>query len=645
MHKQTNGTAAWEQDASAYAPLDVLKRYFGYSAFRQNQQGIVDAILAGRDVLAVMPTGAGKSVCYQVPALIMDGMAVVVSPLISLMKDQVNALAQMGVSAAYLNSSLTPAQQAQVMERAAEGSYKLIYVAPERLLMESFVKLCEAHCPSMVAIDEAHCISQWGQDFRPSYTQITDFVEALPVRVPVAAFTATATAEVRADIQACLNLRNPYAVVSTFDRPNLRFEVRTPKSKDATLLAFCRARKDSCGIVYCTSRKNVEQVCDYLDQNGIAATRYHAGLMPEERQRNQDHFLHDRKSVMVATNAFGMGINKSNVAYVVHYNMPLDLESYYQEAGRAGRDGEPAVCVLMYAPKDVRTAEFLINAGFQENAQIDGPTRKVLADRARERLRQMTFYSTTQDCLRGFILRYFGEKAPALCENCSNCSTEFQVKDVTVDAQKIISCVYRLRERNRTMGRTMVVDILHGAKTQQIEAGGFATLSTYGIMANSSKKHIRFVLDRLIEEGVLELAEGDYPTVRFCAASGEFLRQKHSLRIKVPKERKRVAAEAGRGVKRPAAGTGGSYGGSGTEGTAEGALDAQLFAQLKELRAELAAEQNVPAYQVFSNHSLHDMCRKLPRTLDEFLDVSGVGQVKAQRYGQDFLACIARYVG
>ena len=650
----------------ALDPVQVLKKHFGYSGFLANQKGVVQAILQGRDVLAVMPTGAGKSICYQVPALAMDGMAVVVSPLISLMKDQVNALNLAGVPAAYLNSTLVAAEQYQVMRQAEEGRVKLLYVAPERLLAPSFIELCRQHTPSMVAVDEAHCISQWGQDFRPSYTKINEFLDSLTARPPVCAFTATATAQVRDDIARCLSLRDPYTVVASFDRPNLRFEVRKPKSKNAALLGLClkygsvadyegdaadgaAQHKGSSGIVYCTSRRAVEEVCDFLRKNKVPATRYHAGLSAEERQKNQDDFLFDRKLVMVATNAFGMGIDKSNVAYVIHYNMPLDLESYYQEAGRAGRDGEPAICTLLYAPKDVNTAEFLINNGYEETADIDGPTRHELLARARERLRQMTFYSTTSECLRRFILRYFGEAAPTMCGNCSNCSTKFEDRDVTVDAQKIISCVYRLAQRERNLGRAAIVDILRGSKAQKILDGGYDTLSTYGIMKDSSVRHVRFVLDRLIEEGKLAVSTGEYAVVLPCAASMAFLKNKEEFHIKVPVEDKEEKRRGKRAKVRSAAG--GSYGSSGSAAGAGSAdagddgLDAQLFAKLKELRSGIAAEENVPAYIVFTNHSLHDMCRKKPRTLQDFLDVSGVGEAKAAKYGTEFLACIAQHEG
>ncbi len=611
------------------SPEALLKRYFGYDGFRPNQAEIVDAVLAGRDVLAVMPTGAGKSVCYQVPALALDGWTLVVSPLISLMKDQVTALSQAGIPAAFINSALTPSQRSQVLQRAEQGAYKLLYVAPERLDAGTFASFCKRQPPALVAIDEAHCISQWGQDFRPSYTRINDFLDGLPQRPPVCAFTATATPAVRSDILQVLDLHNPFQVVADFDRPNLHFAVERPSSKKRALLAACQSHSGQCGIVYCTSRKSVEELCDALCDAGVPATRYHAGLSADERRRNQDDFLFDRADVMVATNAFGMGIDKSNVAFVIHYNMPLDVESYYQEAGRAGRDGEAAECLLLYAPKDVRTDEFLINAGYDENADIDGPLRAELRARAMERLKQMTFYSTTQDCLRGFLLRYFGQDAPMRCDHCGNCETQFEQRDVTVDAQKVISCVYRLAERDRTMGKTAVVDILRGSKAVKIVGSGFDTLSTYGIMADDSAHYVRFILDMLIEQGLLAFSGGDYPVVHATAESADFLRERRTLQVKVPKEQPRPEA---RTKKRAAA-----------ERLAAESGDPALFGVLKDLRTEISNEENVPAYVVFSNHTLHDMVRINPQTEDEFLEVSGVGQVKAERYGERFLSCLREY--
>lgn len=621
----------------ALDPRTVLKQCFGYDSFRPNQEQIVDALLDGRDVLAVMPTGAGKSVCYQVPALCLAdrakaagtvGFTLVVSPLISLMADQVRSLNAAGISAAFVNSSISAYEQNAALEGAARGDFVLLYVAPERLAAPSFARFCSEHPPAMVAVDEAHCISQWGQDFRPSYTHISDFVEGLPARPVLCAFTATATKAVRADIASALNLRDPLRVTASFDRPNLHFEVRRvtsggAKGKDAQLLGIARAHAGQSGIVYCTSRRAVEEVCAKLQDEGFAATRYHAGLEDDERSANQNDFVYDRAQIIVATNAFGMGIDKSNVSFVVHYNMPLDLESYYQEAGRAGRDGEPADCILLYAPKDVHTCEFLLNRSFDEAVDLDGDVREELRARAHDRLKMMTFYSTTTDCLRQFILRYFDEPAPAFCGNCSNCETNFTTQDVTLEAQKIISCVARLAQRGRSVGRSTIVDILRGSKAERMLEAGYDSLSTYGIMADDSTRHVRAVLDGLVEKGILGVAAvngGKFTVVTYTQEAADFLHLHQSFALKLPEPQAPASFRAGAGTEAPP--------------------DPTLFGKLKDLRTELAAEANIPAYMVFSNHTLHDMCRLKPRTHEEFLQVSGVGAAKDERWGEAFLKAI-----
>lgn len=619
-------------------PRNMLREYFGYGEFRPNQQEIVDALLAGRDVLAVMPTGAGKSICFQVPALCMDGYALVVSPLISLMKDQVEALHQAGVPASFVNSTLGAAARNQVLDEVHDGVCKLLYVSPERLANDAFRGFCMQNPPAMLAIDEAHCISQWGQDFRPEYAQINDFLDALPMRPVLGAFTATATPAVRDDIAHALRLRSPLRVVASFDRPNLHFETRRPANKKRELLEFCREHAGESGIVYCSSRRAVDEVSEFLRDQGVPAARYHAGLTDLQRRAGQDAFVYDRVDVIVATNAFGMGIDKSNVSFVVHYNMPLDVESYYQEAGRAGRDGQPARCVLLYASGDVHTCEFLIDRSAAEHPGIDPATRDVLLQRAHERLRQMTFYSTTTDCLRQFILRYFGEQAPGYCGNCGNCETEFIDRDVTVDAQKIVSCVYRLGQRDVRLGKTKVVAILRGSKSEGIVAGGFDSLSTYGIMAESSMHHVRFVLDALLERGILSLSDAQYPVVLFAQASGDFLRERQPLVLKVPKERP-APQPAG-----AAAREGAFDGGATTAGMAVHPDGGGLFEALRTLRLEIAQEEGVPAYIVFSNATLADMAARRPCTPDEFLQVSGVGAAKSRRYGERFLAAINDYL-
>ena len=619
-------------------PLDILRQTFGYQEFRPHQAEIVDAALAGRDVLAVMPTSAGKSICYQVPALALDGLTIVVSPLISLMADQVGALRQMGVAASYLNSTLSAGERADVLHGVASGALRLVYVAPERLDDPAFTETAAARGVSLLAVDEAHCISQWGNDFRPSYQRIVDFLEALPARPPVMALTATATRAVRRDIREALALRDPLVVIASFDRPNLFFSVERPRGraeKDRALVAFVSERAERSGIVYCSSRRAVEEVCEALRDEGLAATRYHAGLPAAERERNQEDFLYDRARVMVATNAFGMGIDKSNVSYVVHYNLPLSLENYYQEAGRAGRDGTRAECLLLYSPGDVHTAEFLLSRS-EPREDLTDEERAVLAERDAERLRQMVFYATTTECLRAHILRYFGEEAPAYCGACGNCLADFEETDATEGALKVVSCVARIAQRGRSAGASMVVDVLRGSRGERVRQRGFDTLSTYGIMADASAAHVRAVLDELVFRGVLARTGGDYPVIALTAASGAFLRRE------APWDGPFVLKVARGKPKAPRVPAAPAKSRSATDVSELDAAGQELYARLAALRGELAREQGVPAYIVFSNAALVDMCAKRPRTREEFLGVSGVGAKKAERYADAFLAEIAR---
>ena len=510
----------------------VLQEYFGYDTFRPGQGELIDALLAGRDAFGVMPTGGGKSLCYQVPALLLPGVTVVVSPLISLMQDQVTALKKAGVAAAYLNSALTQAQIDQVCRRLLAGEYRLLYVAPERLLADRFLTVVQRLDIAMVAVDEAHCISQWGQDFRPSYLRIVEFLGRLPRRPVVAAFTATATAQVREDVRRILALRDPLEIVTGFDRPNLRFEVLHPKNKADALLALVRDRGSRCGVVYCSTRKEVENVCRMLQEHGLSATRYHAGLPEEERRENQQDFLYDRKTVMVATNAFGMGIDKPNVRFVIHYNMPKDLESYYQEAGRAGRDGQPSRCTLLYSGTDVRTIRFFIDKELEADNGLPADVKAEAARKAEERLKYMTFYSTTPKCLRGFLLEYFGEAAPKKCGNCSCCLAAEQEAQLQLETsrRRAADNAHRLEKPRRTKSTA----------------------------------------------GAAPLSEAD-----------------------------------------------------------EKLLNA-LYAR----RKWLAGKQNVPAFMVFSDATLREMVEKKPLSLDELLNISGVGEKKAARYGTTFLRII-----
>ena len=600
--------------------LKILKQYFGYDAFRPGQAELIGSLLAGRDAVGIMPTGAGKSLCYQVPALLLPGLTLVISPLISLMKDQVGALAEAGVPAAYLNSSLTQAQQSTVLRRAAEGQYKLLYIAPERLNAPGFVEFAHRTCISMVAVDEAHCISQWGQDFRPSYLRILDFLVLLPERPVLGAFTATATADVREDIVRLLALHDPFLLTTGFDRENLYFEVRRPSSKPAALKQLLYDRRGQSGIIYCSTRKATEEIFGLLLDWGFEAACYHAGLDPESRRKNQDDFLFDRKTVMVATNAFGMGIDKSNVSFVIHYNMPKNMESYYQEAGRAGRDGSPADCILLYSPQDVRTGQFFIEHSRESDEGLDEETRQIILARDRERLRQMAFYCSTAECLRQFILRYFGEQSGGYCGNCGNCNTRFETVDATIDAQKIVSCVYRLSQRGRTVGKALIADILHGARTERILEAGFDTLSTYGIMADIPVRNIRHLLDRLISSGYLTAAEGEYPVVQLCPRSNTIIRERKPFVIKVPLE----MAPKKAAISTP--------------------VSDDLLDRLKKLRLQFASRGGRPAYTVFTDASLIDMCRRLPTSRADFLEISGVGASKADHYGEAFLACMRDYL-
>lgn len=604
----------------------VLKRHFGHSRFRQGQEQLIDAILSGHDVLGVMPTGGGKSVCYQVPALMMPGMTLVVSPLISLMKDQVAALKRAGAAAGFINSSLSGEQLKLVYERARQGAYRILYIAPERLETEGFVTLTKSMPISLVAVDEAHCISQWGQDFRPSYRKISHFIELLPRRPVVAAFTATATSEVRRDIIELLQLKDPICSITGFDRPNLYFDVQHPKNKMASLLALISEREDRSGIIYCATRTAVEKVCQTLCQRRIAATRYHAGLSKEERQENQDDFQFDRRHVMVATNAFGMGIDKSNVSYVIHYNMPKSLEAYYQEAGRAGRDGTPAECILLFSPGDVQTARFLIE--HSGNEELSEAEQDLIRKRDAERLDEMIGYCKTARCLRGYILDYFGQRHEETCENCGNCKGSHQMMEVTVHAQMILSCVLRIREKlGYAVGKTLLVKTLRGSKDQNVLRLGLNRISTYGLMDKLSAGQVRARIDFLLLEGYLQI-DAQHAVLEPTPAASPLLRGQKKLLMPVRLE-SRTAAPARRHRGRAFA--------AGTEESAG------LFAALKAVRMTIARQENVPAYVVFSNATLMDMADKAPCSMAEFLEVSGVGEVKAERYGQIFLDAIIAY--
>lgn len=609
---------------------EVLKQYFGYEQFREGQQELIQAVESGRDVLGIMPTGAGKSMCFQIPALMMEGITLVVSPLISLMKDQVRALNQAGVHAAFLNSSLTAGQYQKALGLARQGRYKIIYVAPERLETQAFLSfaLDSQVTISMLAVDEAHCVSQWGQDFRPSYLKILEFLKKLPYRPVIGAYTATATADVRDDILDILQLRDPKIVATGFDRENLFFSVEKPDDRDRAVLAYLHKKESkmpkSSGIIYCLTRKKVEELCYLLREEGFSVTRYHAGLSDEERRENQEDFLYDRKQIMVATNAFGMGIDKSDVRFVIHYNMPKNMESYYQEAGRAGRDSEPAECILYYGPMDVRTNRYFIDNN-EDNQELDEMTRKLVQERDRERLRQTTFYCFTSTCLREYIMNYFGEKRSGYCGNCRNCLTQYEEVDISREAQCILACI----QANRmSYGITVIIDILRGSKGQKIMSRGLEQNPEYGKLSHLSAARLRQIIQEMSLQEYLSVSDGEYPVLMPGSRSQE-LTKDASLTMKLVKEQEENGKQ-----------TGGQALSDRKKKSAAVALsekDSELFENLRRFRREIAREENVPPYLIFSDRTLVDMCVKKPQNQEQMLQVSGVGEFKLEKYGEAFL--------
>ncbi len=603
--------------------IRVLKRFYGYDSFRDGQEEVVNSILEGNDTLAVMPTGAGKSICYQVPAMVMDGVAIVISPLISLMKDQVQTLIQSGIPAAYLNSSLTERQFDLAMSNAARGKYRIIYVAPERLLTPRFMSIAMGMKISMIAVDEAHCISQWGQDFRPSYLTIPEFLDALPRRPVVCAFTATATLRVREDICSMLQLRDPFTKITGFDRKNLYYSVSEPAKKDAALLKLLKDYKDMSGIVYCATRKKVESVYELLLEHGISVTRYHAGLSDAERQNNQEDFTFDRRDVMVATNAFGMGIDKSNVRFVIHYNMPKDIESYYQEAGRAGRDGERADCHLLFGRQDILTQQYFIDH-MGEEAGLEGEVLQSVQDNAKKRLNSMIHYCQTPDCLRRYILNYFGEHGEEHCSFCVNCLNPPMMEDVTESAKAVLRCIDQSGER---YGRNTIIDILRGADTDRIHQFRLDRLLSYGALRHISRDVVNSVLDRLQETGALrvemmELSSGQFPILKLDPSADEILTGDLSVSIlsRPTKKGKKKSEEAPLNV------------------------DRDLFARLTALRKKIASTRGIPPYIVFTDGALRGMADKKPTTLEDMGQISGIGVVKLREFGKIFLKEVQQYL-
>ena len=603
----------------------VLKDVFGYDTFREGQEGLIDSTLAGRDVLGIMPTGAGKSICFQVPALLFQGITIVVSPLISLMKDQVAALNAAGVHAAFINSSLTEGQYRKAMEFAARGRYKIIYAAPERLMTDSFLALVNQVEISMVAVDEAHCISQWGQDFRPSYLKIAEFIQVLPKRPVIAAYTATATRAVKEDILCILGLQNPFVAVTGYDRKNLCFAVEKPKDKIQALLDYLDKNREKSGIIYCNTRKNVEEIHRRLIQEGYPAVRYHAGLSDEEKKQNQEDFIYDRMPVMVATNAFGMGIDKSNVRFVLHFNMPKDIESYYQEAGRAGRDGEPGECVLYYAGQDVKTNEFLINQQM-ENEEFDREDMELIRGRNFERLRKMTFYCFTNECLREYILRYFGEYGGNYCGNCKNCLTEFQDTDVTKEAESILKLVKTSGQR---YGIQAVTDAVHGSDSAKVRQFHLNENTYYGVLKDRTIVRIRQILNDLLVKDYLVLTAGDYPVLRLGERGKAMLDgAEEQVLLKLPKEQPKMQSSAKFGKQK----------------VTDEVKYPLLFERLRQKRYKMAQEAKVPPYIIFSDKTLRQMSTYLPVTKEEMLSINGVGNSKYEKYGEAFAEEIRNFI-
>lgn len=585
----------------------LLKNHFGYDDFRKGQEEIISHILNKEDCLAIMPTGAGKSICYQIPALTFEGTTIVISPLISLMKDQVDSLIQNGISATFINSTLSTSEYFQTIENAKLGMYKIIYVAPERLNSEGFINLLNNINISMFAIDEAHCVSQWGHDFRPSYTEIANIILNLKKRPIVAAFTATATELVKNDIINLLKLSNPFTLTTGFDRKNLSFSVETPIDKKKYLLDYLNNHKDISGIIYCLSRKNVDNLFNELSEQGFSVSKYHGGMSDSAREQNQNDFVFDKTSIMVATNAFGMGIDKSNIRYVIHYNMPKDLESYYQEAGRSGRDGSPAECILLFNRSDIVSNKFLI--------EQTGSTSTKLVEY--QKLNDMVDYCNTDKCLRKYILEYFGEKTDyENCNNCSNCNSEIESTDITTDSKKIMSCIKRMRER---FGIGLVTDVLKGSKTAKIKSMKFDDLSTYGIMSDYSKDTIKELISFLVSENYINCVGDKYPILVLTPACSDVLFNDKKVFIKRKIEKVKPKAS-------------------------EINYDIELFGTLSAIRKQLAEELNVPPFIIFADSTLIEMCILYPTSLDELYRVSGVGKYKADNYGKYFLHEIQKYV-
>ncbi len=583
--------------------LITLKQYFGYSSFREGQEQIISNILQGRDTLGIMPTGGGKSICFQLPALLFPGITLVISPLISLMKDQVDTLTSLGITASFINSSLNQGEVTARLRDAGAGKYKILYVAPERLESERFRELCSAVNIALLAIDEAHCISQWGHDFRPSYRSIAPFIKGLPKRPVITAFTATATEEVTGDIVNLLAMKKAATFVMGFNRKNLSFDVVRGQNKKDFIMDFLAANKGRAGIIYAATRKEVDGLYSLLSKKGYMVGKYHAGLNDRDRMKVQEAFMYDDVHIMVATNAFGMGIDKSNVRYVIHYNMPKNMEAYYQEAGRAGRDGDPGRCILLFNAQDIMLQKFLIEQ------TVTSPERQA---NEYKKLQTMIDYCHTTGCLREYILRYFAEEnCFQNCGNCSNCNDESELTDITIEAQKIFSCIRHMRER---FGAVLVAEVLKGSQNKKIIQFGFNRLSTYGLMKEFTLKEIKDIINVLIAEGYIALTEGQYPLAKICPKAIPVLKGECKVwqRIQI----KKVKPEK----------------------------DEALFELLRALRKGISAAEKVPPYIVFSDSTLREMCAFLPTDRMAMLAIKGVGERKYEHYGHRFMEVISRYV-
>ena len=588
-------------------PLDILQKYYGYTSFRKGQENIIKSIINKEDVLAIMPTGGGKSICYQVPALCLDGMTIVISPLISLMKDQVDALKTMGVKALLINSSLSNSEYSKVLEDIENDECKIIYIAPERLDSMEFVNIIRGKNISQVAIDEAHCVSQWGHDFRVSYKKIPHFINKLEKRPIVTAFTATASNEVREDIIRILNLHSPAVYITGFDRENLSINIVKSSSKNKYILDYIQNHKNESGIIYASTRKEVENIYEGLLKRNYSVAKYHAGLSNEARHEYQEKFINDDIKIMIATNAFGMGIDKPNIRWVLHYNMPQSIENYYQEIGRAGRDGEDSECVLLFSPGDIHTQKYLVEVG------IENPERKRVQYK---KLQQMVDLVYSNTCYRKSILNYFGEHFLEECNNCSNCLNDGEVVDKTLDAQKVISCIARMK---RSFGATMIIDVLRGSKNKKVLDLGFDTLTTYGIMKNYSNEDLKTFINTLVSHGFLDVVEnigvrGSFPTIKLNEQSLKVIRQEIKVEFKEDKVTKSRYVEN------------------------------ELYEMLVSLRSEIAKEEGVAPYMVFGDATLKNMASSYATNKEEMLNISGVGQIKYEKYGNRFEDIIEKYI-